>query len=124
MYPCVELNYSYGYALTGLDKAGGLPVTLEMSEIKEPNIRVGTPPANLTGKVTCQGTKVGSKHGIYRFKDGNVGVPADLNDYELVAEGVFHFVADTTSYVWYDPNPIVSSTAVAYRCVEIQATFL
>jgi len=53
MYPCVELNYSYGYALTGLDNAGGLPVTLEMSEIKEPNIRVGMPAANLTGKVTC-----------------------------------------------------------------------
>jgi len=53
MYPCVEVNYAYGYALTGLHNPGGLPVVLEMSAIEEPNIRTGLPAVNLTGKVTC-----------------------------------------------------------------------
>jgi len=63
---------------------------------------------------------------MYRFPGGNVVVPEDQNEYELAAEEVFYFVADAQSFIWYDPQPIVSSTAVAYRCVEIseRLTFL
>jgi len=59
MYPCLELIYSYGYALTGLKNPGGLPVTLEVNAIEEPNIREGLPAANFTGKITCYGTNIG-----------------------------------------------------------------
>jgi len=98
MYPCVELNYSYGYALTGLTKPAGLRVVLEMSAIEEPNIRAGEPAVYLYGKITCLGTISGQKYGIYRFRNGNVGVPEDVASYEMVTEyPVFYFVGDSSS---------------------------
>jgi hypothetical protein len=40
-YPCLEKNYSFGYAMTGLINGKGQPVALNMSSYQEPNIRDG-----------------------------------------------------------------------------------
>jgi hypothetical protein len=90
-----------------------------MSSYEEPNIRNGTPAVNLTGTVTCKKTSAGVKYAIYRFNKGNAGVPRHFNDYPRFADTTATFVADSTSFTWADPTPILSSSTVAYRCVAI-----
>lgn len=70
-YPCLEENFSFGYAITGLINGEGQPVTLKMSDYEEPNIRNGTAAVNLTGTVTCQKTTPGVQYGLFRFNNGN-----------------------------------------------------
>jgi len=80
------LNFSFGYAITGLINGEGQPVTLEINSIEEPNIRIGYQPANVTGTVTCKKTSPGVKYTIYRFNQGNAGVPRHFNDYARFAD--------------------------------------
>lgn len=86
MYPCLELNHSFGYAITGLINGEGQPVFLQVSDYEEPNIRLGKPAVNLTGKVTCQETSAGTQYAMYRFNKGNAGVPVSSNDYPSFAD--------------------------------------
>jgi hypothetical protein len=90
-----------------------------MSDYEEPNIRNGTPAVNLTGTVTCKKTSPGVKYGLYRFNNGNAGVPKHFNEYAKAANEVYYFNATSDSFTIVDPLPILSSTSVAYRCVAL-----
>lgn len=85
-YPCLEKNFSFGYAIKGNVNGEGQPVTLKMSSYEEPNIRNGTAAVNLTGTVTCKKLSPGVKYGLYRFNKGNAGVPKHFNDYARFAD--------------------------------------
>lgn len=120
-YPCVDHNFPFGYSITGLLRNGGQPVALKLDNYEEPNIRNGTQVVYFTGTVTCQRTTAGVKYGLYRFKQGNAGVPSHVKDYAKVAEKIYIFTAESDSHVIIDQHPILSSSAVAYRCLELSA---
>jgi hypothetical protein len=116
VYPCLEENYSFGYSIKGNKHGEGKPVVLQMSSYEEPNIRNGTPAVNLTGTVTCSKLTPGLKYGLYRFNTGNAGVPKNYHEYWIYADVALYFVAQTETFTYEDPEPILSSSIVAYRC--------
>ena len=94
MYPCLEENHSFGYAITGLINHGGiysLPVVLQMSDYEEPNIRNGEPAVNMTGTVTCYNVYPSVQYALYRFNKGNAGVPKYASEYPAFADEVINF---------------------------------
>jgi hypothetical protein len=115
-YPCLEENYSFGYSIKGNKHGEGKPVVLQMSSYEEPNIRNGTPAVNLTGTVTCSKLTPGLKYGLYRFNTGNAGVPKNYHEYWIYADVALYFVAQSETFTYEDPEPILSSSIVAYRC--------
>jgi hypothetical protein len=115
-YPCLEEQQSFGYAIKGNRHNEGRPTVLKMSSYEEPNIRNGTPAVNLTGTVTCGKLTPGQKYGLYRFNKGNEGVPKNYHEYWLYADNAVYFVAQREEFTYEDPEPILSSSTVAYRC--------
>jgi hypothetical protein len=115
-YPCLEERYSFGYAIKGNKHKEGKPVVLTLNSYEEPNIRNGTPAVNFTGTVTCSRLTPGLKYGLYRFNEGNAGVPKNYHEYWLYADHSMYFVAQSDTFTYVDPEPILSSSTVAYRC--------
>eukprot|EP00759_Apiculatamorpha_spiralis_P031902 PhF_6_TR33626/c0_g1_i1/m.49112 len=119
MYPCLERNFSFGYAITGLVRAGGLRVSVDVGSVSEPNVRDHQLPVNFTSvSVTCYGVVQGQTYTVFRFDGGNVNVPVDVQEYNTYATNKWSVQgASSGVVVSKDPNPVLSSSAVAYRCV-------
>ena len=118
MYPCVELNYNFGYALTGV---GGptLPVSLDVGRMDEPDVVKTFPskPADLTGTVTVSGLTAGSSYALYRFDVSNAEIPTEASGYEAAASSSTSFTADDSTYTYVDPVTFKSDATASYRCV-------
>ena len=55
-YPCINNNYGFGYAITGVDDdKPGMPLSLAVDESSEPNTREGSKPSHMHGPVTVSG---------------------------------------------------------------------
>jgi len=112
MYPCFDDHVTYGLAVTGINVQGTLPVSLSVDITKEPNVRSGSRPSQIHGKVTVTGLTSGTSYTIYRYKS-----TADLpskQPFAPNAEYTTDFVASGTSYTWSDPHTFASNSATYY----------
>lgn len=122
MYPCFFDQVTYGLAVKGLNVTGGLPVTLSVDRRDEPDVRGdsprgGSPPAQLHGTVNVSGLDAGKHYVLYRYA-GAVHLPAGPSFEESSFEQRTPFTAVSSSWVFRDPAPIVSSGSTYYIAAE------
>ena len=115
-YPCIDKDYGFGYAITGLnDEKEGLPLSLAVDDPEEPNTREGQKPKPLHATVSVSGISEGGKYTIYRWND--VDSAFDVSK----ASSSHNFVGGANAeYVYKDPSTILSNSTTYYRCYEEQ----
>lgn len=119
MYPCFDESVTYGLAVTGLNISGTTyPTALETDgAVKEPNVRLGQQPSQLSARVTVRGLTRGSKYTVYRY-DGTATLPAgppfETSDYTHATS----FIAHSETHSFDDPVMFSSDSAVYYIAVD------
>jgi len=116
MYPCFDEKVTYGMAVTAIDVEGTLKVSLSVDITEEPNVRSGSRPKAIHGKVTVYGLTSGKKYTIYRYKS-----TADLpskKPFGPSAESTHDFTASGASYTYSDPSTFMSNSATYYLAAE------
>merc|ERR550514_2713527 len=115
MYPCIDEQVTYGLAITGLAVEGILPVTLEIPDTSEPNVRGWSSPSNLHGTVTVSGLKAGQDYVLYRYS-GTDSLPskAPFTGYEDMTT----FTAKGSTFTYNDPKSFKSNSATYYLATE------
>ena len=111
-YPCIYEKYGFGWAVQGVvDKAQphGLPVSLEVDSVDEPDTSVGRKPKPLIGTLTISGLSPGGLFEVWRWD-------SFATAFNYSAGAVVHdFNASSTGLTWVDPKAILSSSATYYR---------
>ena len=111
MFPCFDSSVTYGLAVTGLAVNGTLPVSLATSgSAGEPNVRIGQPPVPLTGTVTVSGLTKGTSCFLCRY-NSTAALPSGP---PFVGCTKTAFVAPAATWVYTDPIPFASNSAVYY----------
>ena len=81
--------------------------------VSEPDVRVGQPPSNLKGTVTVTGLTAGSSYFLYRYL-GTAALPSGPNNWDTGYQAKTPFTAEGESWVFADPLPFASNSAVYY----------
>lgn len=116
MYPCIDEQVTYGLAVTGLAVEGALPVTLEIPDTSEPNVRsLFTRPSDLQGTVTVSALQVGKDYVLYRYS-GTDSLPSKAPF--LGYEDMTTFTAEDSTWTFKDPKTFKSNSATYYIAVE------
>jgi len=131
MYPCIPSdNYDYGFAMTGFvdPKNIAVPAQLYVSDWQEPDLDKNVSAENMTGTLHVSGLKSGSNYTIYRWDDKNQcpgclggtfkpSIPSnsDYANSNYTYKNVF--TAASSTYIWVDPIPFLSSGASYYRVI-------
>lgn len=113
-YPCINEDYGFGWAIDGLQDGRGdaLPASLEVSPSRrEPDIRTGSSPTDLHGKLTVSGLIAGEKYAIYRWD--SVEAAFDF----AKPHKVHRFEASGASEVYADDETFSSGGSTYYRCI-------
>merc|ERR1711998_257143 len=112
---CIDEDVTYGLAITGLAVEGTLPVTLEIPDTSEPNVRSWSSPSNLHGTVTVSGLEAGKDYVLYRYS-GTDTLPskAPFTGYEDMTT----FTAQDSTWKFEDPKTFKSNSATYYVAVE------
>uniref|UniRef100_A0A7S1U2H4 Peptidase C39-like domain-containing protein n=1 Tax=Phaeomonas parva TaxID=124430 RepID=A0A7S1U2H4_9STRA len=118
MYPCLEENYSFGWAISGVRDANSLPIALSLDNIEEPDTRKDAPPVNFTATLTLSGLEPGSKYGLFRFDVVPADVPKEYSKDNLI---MIIKATDAEERV-SDPKPFLSNGAVSYRSVLLESS--
>lgn len=114
-YPCVYTKYGFGWAISGpADSPPGraYPASLAVDHDSEPDTRAGQKPVEMKGTVTVTGLTAGKSYALYRWNS-----VATAYNYTAAAPHA-SFTASGDSFVYQDPESILSSSATYYRCVE------
>jgi hypothetical protein len=122
MYPCIDEQVTYGLAVTGIAVEGALPVSLEIPDTSEPNVRNPfSRPSNLHGTVTVSGLQVGKEYVLYRFS-GTDSLPskAPFSGYEDMTT----FTAQDSTWTFEDPKTFKSNSATYYVAVEADSVIV
>jgi len=112
MYPCFDEKVTYGLAVTGIAVKDSLPVSLQVDITQEPNVRSGSRPKPVHGKVTVSGLTSGSNYTLFRYKS-----TADLptaQPFAPKAEYITDFVATGKNWTYNDPHTFESNSATYY----------
>uniref|UniRef100_A0A7S2F8Z7 Uncharacterized protein n=1 Tax=Octactis speculum TaxID=3111310 RepID=A0A7S2F8Z7_9STRA len=132
MYPCIDESVTYSLAVMGFavndEDSSLVPValTVNVPNASEPDVRRGEEPVQLFGVVTVgPGLVQGARYSLYRFS-GTDSLPQSP-PFDVGYEHVFSFEYDTEDdeaadpgfFVYEDPNPFFSDTAVYYLAVWI-----
>lgn len=124
-YPCLDVAYDFGVAISGNAAGPSLPVSLALDKDYEPDTDVGDVAAlELSATVTVRDVRLNGRYVLFRFDKGNSAVPSESKDYFDAADWALSFAVAgpngtnaTVAYAWEDPHKILSNTTVAYRCV-------
>ncbi|KAH8096309.1 hypothetical protein JL720_3673 [Aureococcus anophagefferens] len=124
-YPCLDVAYDFGVAISGNAAGPSLPVSLALDKDYEPDTDVGDVAAlELSATVTVRDVRLNGRYVLFRFDKGNSAVPSQSKDYFDAADWALSFAVAgpngtnaTVAYAWEDPHKILSNTTVAYRCV-------
>ena len=120
-YPCINVNETFGFAMTGLQRGPTFPISLDVGFLNEPCTPCGDLPVPVTPTLTIPNIQQGQAYLLYRFDNGNTVVPDDVADYPEAADWVLAFIGgiSTTSstFRWTDSHPFPSSASIAYRCI-------
>ena len=100
-----------GIAIRGV-LGSGLPTSLAVDKQEEPDTREAAPPALLHGTVTISNLTKGEKYVLYRYR-GTASLPVDGSVGKFEAR--MPFTAPGVKWVYKDPRPILSDTAVYFR---------
>lgn len=115
MYPCIDEQVTYGLAITGLAVEGALPLTLEILDTSEPNVRTFHWASDLRGTVTASGLRAGGSYILYRYgSTGSLPSAAPFTDYEAMTA----FTAEGSTWTYEDPETFRSDSATYYVAVE------
>jgi len=111
-YPCIYVRWGFGWAITGVsDTMPGLPLSLHVDSISEPNYPLGAKPANFHGTIVVTGLEKGKQYDIFRWDSAETAY-----DYAKANISTTFSATDVT-YTFNDPRTILSSTATYYRCL-------
>jgi hypothetical protein len=114
-YPCINNNYGFGYAITGVDDdKAGMPLSLAVDESSEPNTREGSKPSHMHGTVTVSGLADNKSYTLYRWD--SVEDAFDIT--KARSSHAFSTPDNATTYVYTDPDTILSSSTTYYRAYE------
>ncbi|CAF0763206.1 unnamed protein product [Adineta steineri] len=120
---CLPLNVDYGIAITGIvdEDSVTLPVRLSVSEWNKPNPRYHEAPKEMRGTVTVNNLTIECFYTLLRYSSyTSVPTRGSANDFLQSGFDMRHeFMATNTDYVYEDPNVILSTGSVYYRCVLI-----
>ena len=112
MYPCFDASVTYGLAVLGLDVNGTtFPTSVSTpGAAGEPNVRAGQPAVALQATLTVTGLTAGSAYVLYRY-NGTDALPAGP-PFDVGFQAKTPFTAAKDSFVFADPLPFMSDTAV------------
>lgn len=113
MYPCLDDQVNYGLAVKGLDVQGSLPVSIKVSIQKEPDVRVGMRPVDVTAVVTVSGLQKGQVYKIFRYTS-TASLPKGPTFAGTSYDAVYSFTATGATYQYSDPKSFKSNTAIYY----------
>jgi len=116
-YPCVMRLLDYGWSILGLvdPLKRSIPTSVEMSDQgNEPS-----DPTMTDAQITVYGLQPGVSYVTYRF-DGTDTFPTDSQYEKGQYTNQFKFTASSSTYSFWDPAQIDSSTAVYYATVKLQ----
>ena len=84
-----------------------------MDQSSEPDVTRGQRPSRMTGTVTVTGLQVGQSYELWRWDSVE-----SAYDYANASKTVPFIAqnASSRSFVYADPDPIISNTAVYYAC--------
>jgi len=122
MYPCFYREVTYGLAIKGLSMFGVAErprVHLEVDRPDEPRVRMGRPQVAMRGTLTVKDLTPGRHYVIYRFNSTEAlpdGAIIDLLDMRF--EQRYPFQAQSESWVFADPKPIMSDSATYYVAIR------
>jgi len=146
MYPCVDKSVTYGLALTGLqtnltekDETWTLPkVSISIGITEEPNVRLFQKPVKVYANVSVdvEGLEDGQKCVLFRYNstdnfptsppfdagaESATEFTADLSGASMEIVGSLGSVSNQSlghpAWIYPDPIPFLSNTAVYYRAV-------
>lgn len=119
-YPCINKNYGFGWAITGLqDKHEGFPLSLSVDPASEPDLPAGEAPLGLTATLTIQGLTAGLTYQIYRWDS----VVAAF-DYNSPEKTVYLLTAPNSTAVYTDPKAVPSNGTTYYRCTAFEESLV
>jgi hypothetical protein len=113
-YQYCMCDWAFGWAVTGFaDGAkGAVPASLQVQPfLREPDLRSGQKPEQLTGTLTASGLTSGSSYDVYRW-----GSSATAFTYNATFKKA-SFKATAETYVYEDPDAFSSGSATYYRVV-------
>jgi hypothetical protein len=120
---CIPRQVAYGIAVTGIvDPAGATrPVHLAVEAWDEPNVSLGAPPSQMTGRVTVAALTPGESYALLRYDDyAQVPTAGDAAQY-LTSSYTSRVDFTATSPTWSreDPAPFPSNGTTYFRCVPL-----
>jgi hypothetical protein len=98
-----------------------LPVHLAVSAWNESNPTFGHRPRQMVGTVKISNLTIGNVYILLRYSSyEHVPTRGDENTFlESNFESSHQFAATETNYIYKDPNIILSTESVYYRCVRL-----
>jgi hypothetical protein len=117
-YPCYNDQLNWGAAITGLadPKNITLPLSLWVDNWKEPNVRTGEKPVEMTATILVKGLTAGKEYVVYMFETTEA-YPSDSSFHEGGHKFKYPFKAEKDTFKFTAPDKIMSNEMAYYVCV-------
>jgi len=118
-YPCYNDQQNWGAAIKGLKdpKKVLLPMSLYVDNWKEPNVRQGEKPVEMTATLFVKGLTAGKKYVVYMYETTEA-YPTDSLFHEAESHKVkYPFTAEKDTFKFTAPDKIMSNEMAYYVCV-------
>ena len=120
MFPCINDQQNYGAAVRGLidPSSKTYPLTLFVSVLREPNVRVQEDMKEMFGTIKITGLPLNGTFTIWRF-DNIKDYPTDSNfNRQMPHTKAYDFNGEGQTYQWIDKDKINSDGATYYACTD------
>jgi len=117
-YPCYNDQTNWGAAIKGLvdPKNVTLPLSLFVDNWKEPNVRTGEKPIEMTATILVKDLTPGKKYVVYMYESAEA-YPSNSLFHEAPHKFKYPFTAQKDTFKFTAPDKIMSNEMAYYICV-------